>query len=144
VYPLILRAPHSVVVPLNRHPHLAPVHSKPTSCPFTSPMPPISPHSSSSAIAPMDSPTTGTITCSTAAAPAVQPGVTGRPFSNETPNIIGRQQDIMSSTIEVSDDHGNHILIRFKVLMNPGLNAQVVTNGGPAYIHQHPKLALPR
>jgi hypothetical protein len=58
----------------------------------------------------MDSPTTGTVTCSTAAAPAVQLGVTGRPFSNETPNTIGRQQDIMSSTIKVSDDHGNHRL----------------------------------
>jgi hypothetical protein len=112
--PLILLPPNSVVVPLNCHPPLAPFHSQPTSCPFTSPMPPISSHSSSSAIAPMDLPSTGTITCSTAAAPAAQPGVSGRPFINETPNIIGRQQDTYS-TMKVSDDQGN---LRFSAVRN--------------------------
>jgi hypothetical protein len=56
----------------------------------------------------MDTPATGTITCSAAAAPADQHR-TGRPLPYETPNNNGRLQDIDFDSNE-SDDHGNHML----------------------------------
>jgi hypothetical protein len=54
----------------------------------------------------MDTPATGTITCSAAAAPADQHR-TGRPLPYETSNNNGRLQDIDFDSNE-SDDHGNH------------------------------------
>jgi hypothetical protein len=106
MYPLHLLAPRiQLLYPSVVFPFLPKARSQPTSCPFHSFLPPISPHSPSSAIAPMDIPSTGSITCSAPAAPAAVPG---RPIKYESPNTIGRQPPSQTNfSMKEYDDQGN-------------------------------------